>query len=224
MVFSLEGAADELQDLYRLLSEDEIRRAARYRFDRHRNRFIAGRGRIRQILAAEGNCSPRDIVFELNPYGKPAIEKPEPLSNVCFNASSSDTLGAIAIANGIALGLDIEKIKPANHRDYDMIAKNEFSSDEHAWYERHGYPERLRVFFELWTCKEAYLKALGIGLSGKLDSFSINLDENEPRIDRTDLEPGSSTSFSLRRLDIHAEFAACLALPATAVSIDLSRR
>ncbi len=220
--FPLDSDDDETRNLLPLLSEDETQRAARYRFDKHRNRFITGRGTIRQILAAKGNCSPREISFELNQYGKPALAKPEPTRYIQFNASSSETLGAIAISNAVPLGLDIEKVKSTNAQDYDGIVKNQFTSLEYDWYQKHDNRDRIRVFFEFWTCKEAYLKALGIGLSGKLDSFSINLEGAEPRVSHTDLEQGGHSKLSLYRLGICDDYVACLASPETASRIELS--
>ncbi len=222
ILFALECDDDERRNLLHLLSDDETQRAARFRFDKHRNRFITGRARIRQILAARGNCSPGEISFELNRYGKPSLAKPEAARGIHFNASSSDTLGAIAISNAVPLGLDIEKVKSDNTHDYDGIVANEFTSAENDWYQKQVGCGRFRVFFEFWTCKEAYLKALGIGLSGKLDSFSIDLEGVEPRVSHTELEDGGQSRLCLHRLGIDDDFVACLALPEEASRIELS--
>lgn len=222
IIFPLDSSDEKRQFLYQLLSDDEIQRSARFRFDKHRNRFITGRGSIREILADKGNCSPRAIEFELNKYGKPSVFKPESVRWMQFNASSSATMGAIAISKGIAVGLDIEKIKPDNKWDYDLIVKNEFTIDEYVWYKKHRDSDRIRVFFELWTCKEAYLKALGLGLSGGLDSFTINLEGPEPQVSQTTLEKGEQSRLLLHRFSINDDYVACLALPETTGHIDLS--
>jgi len=222
IIFSLDSDDEKRQFLYQLLSNDETQRAARYRFDKHRHRFITGRGTIREILANKGKCSPQAIGFDLNKYGKPALDEPEPLRHIQFNASSSETMGAIAISNSIPLGLDIEKIKSSNSQDYDLIVKNEFTSDEYDWYKKHRNFERIRAFFKLWICKEAYLKALGIGLSGKLDCFSIDLQGNEPLVSYTGLENSERSMFALFQLNITDEFVACLALPKKNCDIKLS--
>ena len=222
IIFPLDSSDEKRQFLYQLLSDDEIQRSARFRFDKHRNRFITGRGSIREILADKGNCSPRAIEFELNRYGKPSVFKPESVRWMQFNASSSATMGAIAISKGIAVGLDIEKIKPDNKWDYDLIVKNEFTIDEYVWYKKHRDSDRIRVFFELWTCKEAYLKALGLGLSGGLDSFTINLEGPEPQVSQTTLEKGEQSRLLLHRFSINDDYVACLALPETTGHIDLS--
>jgi len=220
--FSLDSDAEKRRSLYQYLSDDEKQRAARYRFDKHRHRFITGRGTIREILADLGKCPPQEISFELNRFGKPALCGPESSRHIQFNASSSAMMGAIAISDGIALGLDIEKMKPAKGVDNDVIVKNEFTRDEYDWYIKHRDSERVRIFFEFWTCKEAYLKALGIGLSGKLDSFSIDLTGQQPAVSYTDLEPGEQSKLSLQRLNIPEEFMACLALPEKNSQINIS--
>ena len=220
--FSLECDADERRDLLLLLSEDETQRAARFRFDKHRHRFITGRARIRQILALRADCLPVEIGFELNRYGKPSLAKPESAREMHFNATSSDTLGAIAISRTAPLGLDIEKVQSDNARDYDGIVANEFGSAENDWYKKQVGCGRIRVFFEFWTCKEAYLKALGIGLSGKLDSFSINLEGAKPRISHTELEDGGQSRYCLQHQEIDDDYVACLALPEPASRIETS--
>ncbi len=211
--FSLDSDDEKRQWLYQYLSDDEKQRAARYRFDKHRHRFITGRGTIREILAGLGKCPPQAISFELNKFGKPAFCEPESSRHIQFNASSSAMMGAIAISEGIALGFDIEKIKSTKGVDNDLIVKNEFTRDEYDWYIKHRDSDRTRIFFEFWTCKEAYLKALGIGLSGELDSFSIDLTGQQPSISYTGLERGEQSVLSLHQFNIPEKFVACLALP-----------
>lgn len=224
VVFPLEADDHKRGLLYQLLSDDEKRRAAGFRFDKHRNRFIVGRGTIREILAEIALCPPRIIRFDLNSYGKPALAKPASCRHIQFNASSSATLGAIAISNRIPLGFDIEKIKITGSRDYDLIVESQFTRDEYSWYQKHKESERVRLFFDFWTCKEAYLKALGIGLSGKLDSFSIDLQGREPSVSYTELEQEKQSMLSLYRLNVVEEFAGCLALPKKSTQINLSYR
>lgn len=220
--FSLESNDEQRQFLYQLLSDDEKQRASRYRFDKHRNRFITGRGTIREILARKSKCAPEAISFILNNHGKPALNEPESAKHIQFNASSSATMGAIAISNNIPLGFDIEKINPAAIQDYDLIIKNQFTCDEYDWYRKYNIDDRIRVFFEFWTCKEAYLKALGIGLSGKLDAFSIDLKGHEPSVRQTSLEDSEQSRYSLYRPIISDDFLACLALPQTTKNIRLT--
>ena len=208
--FSLERDAAERERLYRLLSDDEKQRAARYHFDLHRNRFVVGRASIRRILADRAGCDARDLAFELNEFGKPSLALPEAARGIDFSASSSASLGAVAVADGMALGFDVENLRPDRIVDCDSIVRNQFSGAEHEWYRQQPKSRRWRVFFEFWTCKEAYLKALGVGLSGGLDSFSIDLSTGEPEVGETGLEPEQRTRYSLRRVVLDDDYLACL--------------
>ena len=210
--FPLDLDDKKRQSLYKLLSNDEKQRAARYRFDKHRHRFICGRGSIREILAGRAKCQPQSIRFEVNEFGKPSIHEPYYSRYIQFNASSSERLGAIAISSGHSLGFDIEQIKPDNGQDYELIVKNEFTSDEYQWYEKQSAAKQDKAFYTLWTCKEAYLKALGIGLNGGLNSFSIDLHEDRAVVKYTNLESSHESSLFLYLIDTDEDVAACLAV------------
>lgn len=210
--FSLDLDDKKQQSLYELLSDDEKQRAARYRFDKHCHRFICGRGSIREILADRAKCQPHSIKFKLNEFGKPSIHEPDFSRHIQFNASSSETLGAIAISTSHSLGFDIERIMPDNGRDYELIVKNEFTSDEYKWYEKQSAANQDKAFYTLWTCKEAYLKALGIGLNGGLNRFSIDLHEDRAVVKYTNLESSHMSSLFLYPVDTDVDVAACLAV------------
>ena len=210
--FPLDLDDKKRQSLYELLSDDEKQRVARYRFDKHRHRFICGRGSIREILADRAKCQPQSIRFEVNEFGKPSIHEPGFSSHIQFNASSSEMLGAIAISTSHSLGFDIEQIKPDKGQEFELIVKNEFTSDEYKWYEKQTFAKRDKAFYTLWTCKEAYLKALGIGLNGGLNSFSIDLHANRAVVKYTNLESSHVSSLFLYPVDTDEEVAACLAV------------
>lgn len=223
VTFSLSCDEQARRALYGLLSDDEKRRAAAFRFDKHRNRFISGRARMREILAMRLDCAPADIDFQLNRYGKPSVGNPALPDALQFNASSSSSLGAIALATGMEIGLDIEKIKCGKLDDFDRIVKYQFTTAEYDWYRRHQASERNRIFYRLWTCKEAYLKALGIGLNGKLDGFSIDLQDREPSVSYSELENGGSSRIHLNQFEPEVEFVACLASPLPCSRIEISQ-
>ena len=220
-IFLLISNAKKRRSLYELLSDDEKQRAARYRFDKHRHRFICGRGSIREILADRAKCEPHSIRFELNEFGKPNIREPDFCRHFQFNASSSGTLGAIALSTSHSLGFDIEQVKPETGQDHELIVKNEFTTAEYEWYKKHSAAERDKAFYTLWTCKEAYLKALGVGLSGGLNSFSIDVHENSASVKYTNLENSQVSSLYLYPLDSEENIAACLAVAAENCHIDI---
>ncbi|HVK80504.1 MAG TPA: 4'-phosphopantetheinyl transferase superfamily protein [Verrucomicrobiae bacterium] len=153
---------------WRVMSADERARATRFVFDKHRIRYIHGRGRLRQILALYTGIAPEDIAFNLSAYDKPslanALAKP-----LFFNLSHSGELAALGISGDAELGVDIEWIRELK----EDISSRYFSASECAVL--HALPEEAqpRAFFECWSRKEAYIKASGEGLSIPLNSFDV---------------------------------------------------
>jgi 4'-phosphopantetheinyl transferase len=160
-VFSLDGDARRLAGI---LTPDELERAARFRFDRDRNRYIVCRGTLRELLGARAP-------FVYGPYGKPRLEG----SDVRFNVSHSHGLGMIAIARGREVGCDIERVDPSFADE--KIPEQFFSPHEVAALRALPESEQCAAFFRCWTRKEAFIKACGMGLSLPLDSFDVTLGE-----------------------------------------------
>ena len=211
--FCLDDRPRERERLYLLLSDDEKQRASRYRFDVHRHRFISSRGKLREILAVNSECRPEEINFGSGEYGKPYIRSPVGLRHIHFNASASGPIGAVAISTSTSLGFDLEKITNGEERDFDLIIKNECTNEEYDWYMRClDKTERNQAFYALWTCKEAYLKALGVGLNNELAGFSVNFVGDRPFISYTRLEDNNKSDLFLYQMKITDGSIACLAL------------
>ncbi|MGC4047821.1 MAG: 4'-phosphopantetheinyl transferase superfamily protein [Armatimonas sp.] len=140
-----------------LLSFDERERAARFRFESDRHRYMSCRAALRQILAAELNICPESLVFTYNPHGKPALGKNDSLY---FNVAHSGTMALIALTYCAEIGVDIEALRPE-------LATAEVAATVFTEAEREQFVESEWVpqFFRLWTRKEAYLKAIGEGFA-----------------------------------------------------------
>jgi len=159
------------------LSRDEIARADCFVSSRDRVRFITGRAFLRSVLAVRLGIAPSEVRFQYAPHGKPALE--EPVAHVPFNLAHSDGLAVCALADGDSeIGVDVERIRPL--RDADAVARAVFSPAELARYDTLNGPTKLRAFFEAWTRKEAFLKALGCGLARPLQSFDVAFGPGEP--------------------------------------------
>jgi 4'-phosphopantetheinyl transferase len=158
-------SAAEVDALRPLLSADERRKVERYRFEADRRRSIVGRGTLRQLLGRRLGRDPRELAFVEGPQGKPALERGE----LEFNVSHSGDRVAIAIAEGTAVGIDIEVEQP-RMTDLAQLARRYFAPDEAAEVEKE---EDAALFFTIWTAKEAVIKAVGGGLSIELASFSV---------------------------------------------------
>jgi len=161
-----------LGSLEALLSPDEIARAGRFRTVRDRRRFVAGRGRLRQIL---GNClgrPPRSLRFELSPGGKPLLSGDDACRRLRFNASGSAALGLVAVRTVGEIGVDVERLHPlANEPD---LARRLLSDAERDDLEMVPEQERNIRLLEYWVRKEAIAKALGTGMSEGLERLCVH--------------------------------------------------
>jgi 4'-phosphopantetheinyl transferase len=160
------------QELEMLLSAEERARAARFHVDRDRNRFIAARGHLRELLGGMLGIPPAEVEFSYNPYGKPET------AGVQFNMSHSEWMALIAISRSRVVGVDVER----KNRAFvdDRIPERFFSPAEVQALRALPEGQQTEAFFNCWTRKEAYVKARGLGLSLALDSFDVSLAPGEP--------------------------------------------
>ncbi|NWG08473.1 MAG: 4'-phosphopantetheinyl transferase superfamily protein [Chloroflexi bacterium] len=189
------------------LSAEEAERAARFHFDRDRQRFVIAHAALRDILSRYLGCRPKALTFSVNSYGKPELTNHE----LEFNLSHSGDYALIAAARGHKVGVDVEHIRM--DKDLESIANRFFSPSELSEFMALP-PERKAVgFFNCWTRKEAYIKAQGLGLSLSLDSFDVSLTPNEPAILRTTRpNPAESVRWALRLLVVHSDYIAAVAV------------
>lgn len=157
-----------------ILSRDESERAQRFRFDRHRRRFSVRRSKLRSILSAYSGIDAGDIDYIEGPYGKPT------LANVDFHFSTSHSheLGLVLISRHPTSGIDLEYL--AHARDFLNLARTMFAADEYDAIRHEPDARQKQAFLNCWTAKEAYLKALGFGLSVPLESFCVATSPDRP--------------------------------------------
>ena len=178
------------------LSTEERRRADRYDFDRDRRRFIVARARLRQLLALRLMTRPEAVELVYGGHGKPALAQRSDDTDWRFNVSHCDEMAVYAFSQGREVGIDIEAIREVH--DADAIASHFFSRCEQETYLALDPGEKMLGFFNCWTRKEAFLKALGHGLSQPLDCFDVSLTPGEPaRILRVKSTPGCDSGWCL---------------------------
>jgi 4'-phosphopantetheinyl transferase len=186
-----------VQEFLGTLSADEQSRAGRFRFEHLRSRFILSRGALRRLLGHYVGCRPKDLAFRYQPKGKPAIAGSAPLQ---FNASHSADLGLYAFTSGCEIGVDVEHVRAIS--DMEEIADRFFCPAESAELLSLSAENRGQAFFRCWTRKEAYIKAVGDGLSMSLDSFQVSLLPGDPaRFVHIGHEPRAAKSWMLHHVD-----------------------
>lgn len=140
----------------------------RFHFPQHKKRYLVGRALARSVIAESINIAPQSIVFEREAYGRPYIVQPDKSRTIDFNLSYTDGLVALALYMEGKVGVDVENIN--NDIDVMTIAGTYFSTAERE--ELNNLPDsgaQKERFYELWTLKEAYLKASGLGLNTSLN-------------------------------------------------------
>ncbi len=163
----------EVEALGGLLSPEEWDRARRFRFDANRNDFVVGRGTLRALLGHYVGVPPKELRFEYSEYGRPGLVTESPEGDLDFNVSHSGGRALLGFARGRKIGLDIERIR----WDFGTseIADRFFSEAERSALQNLPAEQRHEAFFRCWTRKEAFIKALGEGLSYPLDQFDVSL-------------------------------------------------
>ena len=181
------------------LSADELERANRFHFQKDRCRFIAGRGILRSIIADYLQTRPKDIGFTYNTRGKPSITKMSGGSGISFNLSHSHGLAVYAFTRRREIGIDIERLR--SNLSFERIAKRFFTTEEFEKLNSLAHEEFIEGFFKLWTFKEAYIKAKGIGLSIPLNRFVVTFDRGQTvRIKKIGINPDEECGWSFHSL------------------------
>jgi 4'-phosphopantetheinyl transferase len=192
----LTAAPAEVAELARCLTAEELSRAGRFAFERDRRRFIVGRASLRRLLASRMGLRPESVEITYGPRGKPALGPRSPDFALRFNVSHSEDVAVYAFARGREIGIDVEAVRAIE--DADAIAERFFSASENNAYRALHLRDKPLGFFNCWTRKEAFVKALGDGLSRPLDSFDVSLTPGEPaRILRVDSVPGERCGWHL---------------------------
>lgn len=167
---SLDQPDDRLDRFRRTLDPDELNRASRFHFENHRQHFIVARGFLRSVVARYLETQPEALRFSYGAYGKPELASEHMLR---FNLSHSHEVALLAVALDAEVGVDVEHVRA----DFasEEIARRFFSRAEVEVFNALPKEEQVAAFFRCWTRKEAYIKAIGKGLSQALDAFDVTL-------------------------------------------------
>lgn len=164
-----------LEDYRAILTDDERAQEQRFYFAKDRHQYLVTRALVRTTLSRYAAVDPADWRFTSNEYGRPAVAPSEEAPDPGREFNLSHTTGAILCAVGScrALGVDVEDVR--RQIGYREVVNRCLSENEIKELGTHSPLDRPERFFEYWTLKEAYVKAVGQGLSIPLDRISFTL-------------------------------------------------
>jgi 4'-phosphopantetheinyl transferase len=206
---SLDQPADMIAKFELCLSKDEYQKAERFHRPSDRRRFIAGRGILRKVISAYLELAPAEVRFVYNKYGKPFISDDQNLGALGFNLSHSNGLALYAFTRWRRIGVDVEYMR----EDVATleVAERFFSKDEFEALRAAPGDQRTKAFFNCWSRKESYIKAIGMGVSYPLDGFTVSLASNvTPALLKVDADAAETTRWKMYELDVAEGYAAAL--------------
>lgn len=207
----LDRPAENVTRFQTLLAADELARADRFYFERDRRRYIVARGALRTILGRYLDRTPESLRLAYAAKGKPYL----PDVPLYFNVAHSHELALCAIALADEVGVDVEYTQ-RHVSDIDHIAARFFSPNENVIYQALPLAERRAAFFRCWTRKEAFIKAIGEGLSHPLDRFDVALTADEPAaLLQIDGDVAAAKAWTLLHLEPADEYVGAVAVRGT---------
>ena len=211
-------ASGRLERFAATLSSDENERAGRFRFERHRRRFIAGRSILREVLGQYVQAKPAALRFTYSNNGKPSLAADSTNAPVHFNLAHSDDLLLIAVTRIGEIGVDVERIRSIKEMD-ELVARF-FSVRETEAFQKVPPDEKPGAFFNLWTRKEALLKATGEGITRSLSLVEVSFLPGElARLLAISGDASKAVQWKLRELSPAPGFTGAFAVQAEDISL-----
>jgi 4'-phosphopantetheinyl transferase len=166
-----------LSEYHALLDSSERERHKSFYFERHRHQFLISHALVRLCLSRYAPVPPEAWSFTLNGYGRPQVAE-QGTPRIYFNLSHTDGMAVCAVSLEPEVGADVEDTQRTGQTV--EIADSFFAPTEAAALRALPVERQRERFFELWTLKEAYIKARGMGLSLPLEQFAFELQPGEP--------------------------------------------
>ncbi|WP_152054018.1 4'-phosphopantetheinyl transferase family protein [Tautonia marina] len=170
----------EFEDLSQFegwISRDELLKAQRFRVIRDQRTFLATRILVRAVLSRYEAIAPSDWQFATGRYGKPKLAEPSVVPPLYFNLSRTRGMIVCAVSRTYELlGVDVERWDQG--AENLVIADRYFAPSELAALKALPDQDQAARFMMLWTLKESYLKAMGVGLTRPLQTFAITIEDN----------------------------------------------
>jgi len=203
-----------IEGLDKVLSSAERERAAKFKFEKDRARYVASHAALRNILGWYIRIEPSALEFSAGPQGKPELVSKSNRHALQFNLSHSHEAALVAVTVGREIGADIEYIKRDFH--WEEVAERFFAPGEIARLRALPEEKQQRAFFTCWTRKEAYIKAKGGGLSIPLKDFEVSLSPGEPAsLVSCISDPKEVQRWQLAEIETSSDYAAAIAVEGT---------
>lgn len=162
-----------------LLDNEERARHDRFRVGESQAQFLLGRALLRTVLSCYAAPRPVDWCFDTNAHGRPRVGDVLGLQHVHFNLSHTKGLVVLAVSGLAEIGVDVEHTGRALSSAASLSAAYFSPSEQALLAQAADDGTRTRLFFDLWTLKEAYIKARGLGLALALDSFAFQVPAHD---------------------------------------------
>ncbi len=186
-----------------LLSEDERARFDRFKIPEVGHRFAVARASMRTLLAEVAELQPQAVRFEYGAQGKPMISPSQNPGDIRFNLSHSADTAVLAVTVGREVGVDVERLR--DNVSFQKLARRFFAPAEAESLRGLEGEELKHRFFRIWTAKEAYIKAVGLGLRIPLDRFSFNIaQDGTPELADTSHDPTQRSKWLFRQFEPEA--------------------
>lgn len=206
---SLNLAPGSNDHLWPLLSDDEQERAKRFVRVQDREKFVQVRGSLRRLLGTYLDQAAGELCFDYGDYGKPQLAPFCNLLNLQFNVSHSHEMALIAVTPAAAVGIDLEHVN--TQVDYHNISRRFFAEDEHYVLLQQPVKQQCHVFFQLWTRKEACIKAMGGSIAHALDQVTVAQGLQQSPVTITVIEQSSSRLLFVHNLALGKNYLGAVA-------------
>jgi 4'-phosphopantetheinyl transferase len=204
---------DVRPQLMAALSDDERARYTRFRFDDDRDTYLVAHALTRGLIAGLCGCALADVQFELGERGRPELIAQAGRPALRFNLSHTRGFVACAFTASADIGVDVEY---ADRKvEILAVAKHVFSARERSALEALSGVEQRERFFDLWTLKEAYVKAIGKGLAAPLRAISFAPEQPDSvPVHFTSEVADNADDWCFRRLKPHSDYRLAVAFRA----------
>lgn len=216
--WSLRCPPDRINTLTQSLNELELDRAGRYHFEHLRQKFVVAHAGLRAILSGYTGIPAEQLAFRFGVQGKPTLIDRGGAPGLEFNLSDSQDIALAAVTLHQPIGVDVERVRDVP--ELDSITPTILAPEELGYLRKCEGTDRVAAFLRFWTCKEAIIKAMGVGLSANLKRIVVDAESAAAGRWFTVHVPTSGRTWSVRSLPVDGGYQAALAMEGSGAKVD----